>query len=242
MGKFLDELLGLVTRDVAGEDFLKILIAVAFAVQFANAKGQGPDSVRSEAAGEPESGDRFAAGHLGPGTVEPAIEGINHLMTEHAIRTGLGEEEEDVQQELRDWALFLGGDGQANGRAARRLGPMAAREVGQGEEGLPDVRSTVIQVGGKGRLSGGDGVGVVDDKACALTREAGAIEFSESLTLVVDGLALHADDDTAVGEGVGEMTDGGNGFGAPGGKADEAGGILDSGFWVLDWGFVGDAL
>ena len=70
-------------------------------------------------------------------------------------------------------------------------------------------------IGREFRLGIGDGPGVVADEPGAFLTERRGVQISEAVALLVDGFAVHADNDAAVGEGVGKAADGGHGFGAP---------------------------
>jgi hypothetical protein len=56
-----------------------------------------------------------------------------------------------------------------------------------------------------------------------LSMKSWAVLIAEALAFFAVAFALHADDDTAVGEGFGQVTDGGDEFGAPGAVRRKAG-------------------
>ena len=64
-------------------------------------------------------------------------------------------------------------------------------------------------------LGGGNGRGMVEDKAGALALEGGGLDGAEPGAFLVGGLALHAEDNAAVSEGHGQAADAGDDFGAP---------------------------
>ena len=99
--------------------------------------------------------------------------------------------------------------------------PVAAGDVGQNEEGFPDVGGAVVEVFGDFGLGVGDGIGVGGHECFALLAQVFCLEMAEALGLFLMGFALHADDDAAVGQGIGEVADGGDGFGAPGAESGE---------------------
>src|SRR5690349_7874395 len=118
-----------------------------------------------------------------------------------------GEYDKEVEEQRADGALVLTARGEGDGGLAGGFGPVATGEIGDGEQWFPDIRGAIVD-GRKIGLGGSDGGGVVLNEADALTAELFGIEFAESFALFLRGLALHADDNAAIGEGVGQATDG----------------------------------
>ena len=224
--------------DVTAEGFGEVVLQVAFGLGLANPNGFGPDAVGAQALGEPKLGDFFALDHLRPGMVGEPTQAFHQVAAEDAIGAAADEQEEDVEEQGANGAVVLGTGGETEGGLTGEGRPVCAGEVGEGEQGFPDVGGAVVEAGRKVRGGVGDGLVVIEDEAGALAAEGGGVEISEALTGFVGGLALHADDDAAVGEGVGEAANGGDGFGAPGGEAGEGG------VWSVErgaWSGVRDA-
>ena len=93
------------------------------------------------------------------------------------------EDHEDIEEEGADGALLLGASGEAQGSFANQVGPAAAGEVGQDEEGFPKVGGAVGEAGGNGRFEGGDLGGMIGDKASAFAFQLSGVEAFEALAL-----------------------------------------------------------
>ena len=75
----------------------------------------------------------------------------------------------------------MGGCGQGLGGLASEVGPITAREVGEGKERFPDIGGTVVESGRQGGLGVGDIGAVVEHKAGAAAAEVGGVEVAEAL-------------------------------------------------------------
>jgi hypothetical protein len=138
----------------------------------------------------------------------------------------LEEKIEDIQQQSGDGVGFLRGSGESNGSVARFRGPITAGEIGNGEERFPNVSGTITEAGRDLRPGGADGMGMFGDELGARLAKGGWFEVAQPGADFIGGFAFHLDKDAAVGEGLGEVADGGDGFWAPGGK------VAKSGFWL----------
>ena len=212
--------------NVTAEGVEHVLLEIAFGLGTVDAEVAGPDAVRVQLLGEPNVGDGLAVAECVPRTVGIRVERLDKALAEDAVGFVGREEEEDVQEEGADRVGVLAGGGEGDGGLAGQLGPAAAGEVGDGQEGFPDVGGAVVEFGRDLGLSGGDGGGVVTDEAGALLLERVRVEVSEAFAGFVGGLALHAEDDAAVSQGGGQGADSGDDFGAPAGEVGEADGKL----------------
>src|SRR3954469_22501636 len=137
----------------------------------------------------------------------------------------LQESERTISEEADDGVRFLSLRVKVEGGISRKSGPVAAGEVGQGEEGFPDIGSAVVEFRRELGSRRGDRLGVVLHKTGAFALELKSLEAAEAFTFFGLSFALHADENAAVGEGIGEAADGGHGFGAPAREFAEAGAI-----------------
>ena len=203
--------------DVAVEGVEEVVFEVAFGLIVGDAEVAWTDAVRTQLLGEPEFGDGFAVAALEPGTIGGAgVERLDEVATEHSVLLGEDERNGDVQQQGGDGIGIAGARGKGQGGLASGLRPMTASEIGEDEERFPDVSSAIVEASGAFGSSGGDGVRVVGDELEALVADREGVEIAEALALFGGGFAFHAKDDAAISQGVGEMADGGENFGAPG--------------------------
>ena len=100
---------------------------------------------------------------------------------------------------------------------------MTTGEVRDGEEGLPDIGGAVVEGSGDVGAGGSDLLGVIEDEAGTLAAQRLAVEVPDAFAFLGGQFALHADENAAVGQGFGQVADGGDDFGAPTGEADEPG-------------------
>jgi hypothetical protein len=67
--------------------------------------------------------------------------------------------------------MLLGRVGQSNSGLAGQFRPVAAGDVGNGQERLPNIRGAVVELRWDLWPSVGDGLGVIEDEPGALTLE-----------------------------------------------------------------------
>jgi hypothetical protein len=211
--------------DVTLEGLHHILFEVTFGLDAIDSEVARADAKGAELLCQPEVGNGFALAGFGPGMVRKIIEALDQDMAEKAVGLELDEEQEDIEEQSGGGIDFAGGGRDADGGLAGEIGPVAAREVGESKEGFPDVSGAVIEFTRWFGLGIGDLYGVVGDEAGAFSLKVGGLEVAKAGTLFVAGFALHAEDDTAVGEGDGEATNAGDDFGTPTGVAGEAKGL-----------------
>lgn len=200
------------------------MLEIAAGVVVTDPDGFGEDVIGTEDLRKPAFIDVFAFAELGPRAVGEGVEVSGQSAAEDAVSVVGDHGQENIEEESADGIMFLGGSGEAEGGVAGEGGPLAAGEVGEGEEGFPGIGGAVVEVGGDEGFGGGNGVSVIGDEAKALAAEIGGVELRKALGSLAGGFAFHADEDTAVGEGVREAADGGEGFRAPGGEGRERAG------------------
>lgn len=183
------------------------------------------DVVFTQLHGKPHFSDWFVAGEDGPGSVHFCIQHVDQIAAEKAFASVFQEGERNISEEAGDGVGFLGLGAEGERGVPRESGPVAAGKVGQGEEGFPDIGGAVVEFRREFGRSCGDGLGVVLHKTGAFALELKSLEAAEAFTFFGLSFALHADEDTAVSEGIGEAAYGGHGFGAPAGEFAEAGTI-----------------
>ncbi len=228
--------------DVTLEGIHHILFEVTFGLEAIDSEVARADAEGAELLGEPEVSNGFAVAGFGPGMVGKVIEALDQVVAEKSVGLELDEEHENIEEQSAGGIDFAGGGRDADGGLAGEVGPVAAREVGESKEGFPDIGGAVIESARGFGLGVGDLCGVVVDEADAFSLEVGGFEVAKAGALFVAGFALHAKDDTAVGEGDGEATDTGDDFGTPtrvAGKAKGQGVGITSGREVEGWLIVG---
>ena len=182
------------------------------------------DAIRAELLGEPEVGNALACLGLTPRPVGLRVEIFDQSTTEEAFLLTEHKTAADIQQQGTDGVAVFGDGAEGNRGIPSHGGEETASEVGEDEQGFPNIGGTVVQRGGDVWLVVGDGVGIIENEAGALALEVVGVQAVESFAGFAGGLAVHADDDAAVGEGFGQMTNGGHDLGAPGRKSGKAGG------------------
>jgi len=123
---------------------------------------------------------------------------------------------------VRRWGWHRWREPRGRRRLAGGLRPVAAGEVGQDKERFPDVGSAIVQTVRDLGPGGRDELFVVEDEAPALVAEGLGVEVAEAFALFAGSFAFHAKNDATVRQGFGEVADGGEDFGAPGGVVTEA--------------------
>ena len=217
--------------DVAAAGFEEVVFGIGFGLEAVDPKVAGFDAERAELVRKPEVGDWFSFELGSPGAVKAIIEFLHKIASEKAVHLSFEEDDVDIQQEGADGAVVAGRGAQVKGGLAGEIGPGAAGEVGQGEERFPDVGGAVVQAVGEIRASGGDGAGMIQNEARALTLQSEGLKVTQAFALFVRGFALDANDDAAVGESVRQGTDLADDFGAPAGEEREGrgwtGGVVE---------------
>src|SRR6516164_6878768 len=108
---------------------------------------------------------------------------LDDLAAEEALGLELTEQNEYVEQQRADRIVVLAaGDG--HGRLPGELRPVAAGQVGQGEERFPDIGRPVVQRRRQRRFSGGDLRRMVLHKPYAAAAEALGLEMPEALAFL----------------------------------------------------------
>ena len=214
-------------RDVAAEGGFDVGEHVAAGTTVPVAEVFGTDAEFAHSAGEPILIDLAPAAEVFPGAVVAGIEGGDDVAAEDAVGVGGEHEGADVAEEVTDEGKFvLVGGAEFEGGLARDCGPVAAGEVGDGEERFPDVCGAIVEGARDIGPGAGDGVAVLVNEGGAAFAEFDGVQLPEALAPFARELALHGDDNAAVGKGVGEAADGGHDFGAPAGVLGEIDGAV----------------
>ena len=95
------------------------------------------------------------------------------------LASGLDADREEVQQQGGGGAGLLGLRAQSHGRLPRQFRPVAAGQVGERQQRLPDVRRPVIQPLRQLGPGGGNLLRVVQHKAQALAPQRDGVELQE---------------------------------------------------------------
>ena len=168
VGEFFLESVDFGTWNVAFEDVFELVEGVAFSSVFPNADGGGADAVRAQLFGEPKFSEDFAFAELSPGVVRVGVEGGDEVTAEEALGIVAYEQNADIEEESADGAAVTSSGGEADGGRACQLGPAATGKVGDGQQRFPDVSGAVGEAGRNGRISSGNGGGMVESKSGAL--------------------------------------------------------------------------
>jgi hypothetical protein len=117
------------------------------------------------------------------------------------------------------------------GRFAGSLRPLAASDIGDGQERPPVIRLSVDDAGRHRRIGSGDGLGVVGGPPHRLAGEH--VEFvgtvgPERLDLLARELSFQIHDDRAIVQRIGQAPDRGDGDGAVGREGAHLEGLADS--------------
>src|SRR4051794_367228 len=105
--------------------------------------------------------------------------------------------------------MILRGSGERERGFAGPLRPIRSGQVGKDEQGFPKIGGPIVQFFRNGGLRVTDESRVCLDQIVALLTEVGTIESAETLALLGPGFPLHANDDTAIRERIGEAANGG---------------------------------
>ena len=132
--------------DVTAEGLLEVGEFVAFPLVSVDAEVFGSDTEGAELLGQPNLRDWFASTgfHPGAGGEAVTVEATDDLAGEEAFFFEKDEDEADVEEEGRGGIVFLCTSGKCDGGGAGGLGPVTTGDVGDGEEGFPDVASAVV--------------------------------------------------------------------------------------------------
>src|SRR3954468_24631311 len=97
----------------------------------------------------------------------------------------LQESERTISEEADDGVRFLSMRVKGEGGVPRESGPMTAGQIGQGEEGFPDIGGAVVEFRREFGSSCGDILGVVFHKTSAFALELKSLETAEAFTFFV---------------------------------------------------------
>lgn len=205
--------------DVAAEDFLEVFAFVAFGLDAVDPDGTGADAVGAKSLCQPLFGRLGAFAEVTSGAVGGHLmEANDQGAAEGARGAQVDEGDHEVQEEGAAGVGFLGAGTEGFGGLTGQLGPTAAGEVGQDQERLPDVGGVVVEFGRHVGPGVGDGLGVVLDEAGALGFQVAGLEVAQAVAVFGGDFALHADQNAAVRQCVGEFAGTGHDFGTPGRK------------------------
>ena len=209
-------------RHISPERRLDILQQIPLAHTVTNPNIPRPQTQLPHLPCEPKLVDFAAPAEIFPGAIVGGIEDGDDLAAEKAVDFPVDHPVADVGEEVTDEGDVVVVAAEFDGGFASERGPIATGKVSDGEEGFPDVGGAIVQGGGNLGAGLGDGVAMFGDELSAALPECDGVEAVHAFAFFAGHLALHGDDDAAVGESVGQAADGSHDFGAPAGVSSES--------------------